>query len=193
MDARPPGLTVASGYVLAGGRSSRMGRDKARLPWRDRTLIDFVASEVETATGSVASVGGDPVPGLRFVPDAEQGFGPVSGILAALRDCCHPWSLVVACDMPGVSSEFLTRLLEAADGDGVVPVTPDGRQHLLCAVWSAGARDAFEAALAGEEHTVRRVVERLQVVFLPVRDEAVLRNVNTPGEYADALAAGARE
>jgi molybdopterin-guanine dinucleotide biosynthesis protein A len=169
-----------------------MGRDKARLPWRSATLIDSVAAIVAEVTGSAATVGGDPVPGLRYVRDLFPGFGPVSGIAAALRDSASPWTLVVACDMPGLTVGFLTDLVHAAQRSGAVPVTPDGRMHPLCAVWSAGALPAFEEALADGEHTLRNVVSRLDVTFPGIADTGVLRNVNTPEEYAEAVA-GARE
>lgn len=191
MDSTPdrePGV-AASGYVLAGGRSSRMGRDKARLPWGGRTLIEFIAAEVAAVTGSAAIVGGEPVAGRKYVEDPVVGYGPVAGIAAALRDSRQPWTLVVACDMPVIEAGLLHRLLNAAEGSGAIPVTPDGRMHPLCAVWStAEALPAFERALASGEHTLRNVVRGLQFVFLPVDDAGLLRNLNTPEEYADALA-----
>jgi len=183
---------AAGGYVLAGGRSSRMGRDKSRLPWGQSTLIEMVAAEVAAVTGSVATVGGEPIPGIRYVADPLSGYGPVAGIAAALRDSSEPWTLAVACDMPGITGAFLQRLLREAQGsEGAIPVTSDGRTHPLCAVWStAAARETFDRALEAGEHTLRHVVRGLRCVFPAVDDPGLLRNVNTPEEYAEALAQG---
>lgn len=191
MDATPATeqRIVAGGYVLAGGRSSRMGRDKSRLPWGGTTLIETIAAEIAVlGTAPVATVGGVPVAGLRYVEDPLSGYGPVAGIAAALRDARQPWILAVACDMPGIRADFLRTLLQAAEGSGAIPVTPDGRMHPLCAVWSATALRSFERALEAGEHRLRRVVSDLQCVFVPVDEPGLLRNVNTPEEYAAALA-----
>jgi molybdenum cofactor guanylyltransferase len=121
------GREGTAGYVLAGGQSSRMGVNKALLPWKGTTLLDYVAGEVEAAAGSVAIVGGGVVSRFRFVPDDFAGAGPMAGISAALQDTSAELNLIVACDMPGVTCAWLQRLLRAAQADVTVPVTPDGR------------------------------------------------------------------
>jgi molybdopterin-guanine dinucleotide biosynthesis protein A len=165
-----------------------MGRDKARLPWGSGTLIESVTAVLAGIAGSVATVGGEPVRGIRYVADLVPGFGPVSGIAAALRDAATPWSIVAACDLPNLTVGFFQDLLQNTRRHGCVPVSADGRMHPLSALWSAEALPVFEEALAAGEHTLRNVVGRLDVAFVPVADATVLRNVNTPEEYAEALA-----
>src|SRR6186713_2923198 len=117
---------MAGGYVLAGGRSRRMGTDKARLPWRGMTLGAWVAGEVTAVTGNVTITGAS-WRGYRSIADLVPGFGPVSGIAAALADTRFDWNLIVACDMPHAGREWLRRLLDSAAGDALIPGTPDGR------------------------------------------------------------------
>ena len=78
----------ASGFVLAGGASKRMGQDKALLPYRGTTLVEHVAKTVREAAGSVALIG-DPARlgqlGLPVFPDELPSCGPASGIYTALR------------------------------------------------------------------------------------------------------------
>src|ERR1019366_6470085 len=98
---------MCSGYVLAGGRSSRMGRDKARLPFRGCDLVSAVAAAVAAAVASVAGnvtlVGH---PELPSIPDRYPDGGPLGGILTALDHTAADWNLIVACDMPEVSAAF---------------------------------------------------------------------------------------
>ena len=143
-----------AGYVLVGGRSSRMGRDKALLPFRGVPLAQFVARTVASAATQAVLVG-DPSRyaafGYPVIPDRFPGEGPLGGILTALHHTSADWSLVVACDMPELSAEFLGRLLEAAEHSGaeaLIPVGPSGQPEPLCAVYHRNARPAIEMAFA---------------------------------------------
>lgn len=161
-----------------------MGSEKARLPFRGTSLIGYVATEVEAATGSVTIVGGGVRPGWRTIPDAVPGFGPVAGIAAALDDSVAEWTLIVACDMPHVSRAWLRQLLDRADGQVLAPRTADGQTHPLCAVWHSSARQAMSEAVAGGVHTVREAIGRLDCRWFELDDARPVLNVNTPDEWA---------
>jgi molybdopterin-guanine dinucleotide biosynthesis protein A len=179
----PTGTTTA-GYVLAGGRSSRMGTDKAKLPIRGGTLVEYVAAEVAAAAGSVTIVGGQALQAHRVIPDAVAGFGPVAGIATALADSTAAWTLIVACDMPQVRREWLHGLLDSAGGQVLIPRTADGRIHPLCAVWHASARSAIEQCLDDGIHTVREAIRTLDCRWYDLDDAQPVSNVNTPDEWA---------
>ena len=105
----------ATGFVLAGGGSSRMGRDKALLPYRGTTLLAYIASVVRQAAGT-ATIIGDPDRysnvGFPVCPDQIPQCGPIGGIYTALSVTASDWNLVVACDMPMLSAPVLRRLIE---------------------------------------------------------------------------------
>src|ERR1700737_2946897 len=100
-------LMRRSGFVLAGGASSRMGRDKALLAYRETTLVEYVARVVREAVGSVTLIG-DPDRyrelGHKVYRDKVSGCGPLGGTHTALSVSATDWNLVVACDMPGISA-----------------------------------------------------------------------------------------
>lgn len=125
-----------------------MGRDKALLPYRGRTLVEWVAGQAREAAGEVHLVGApERYDHLEIPCIAERyaGCGPLSGIEAALREGGAEWSLVLACDMPGVDAPFLKELLAGIgpDVDVVVAVDPAAseteRIQPLCAVDRADA------------------------------------------------------
>ncbi len=177
-----------AGYVLVGGRSSRMGRDKALLPFRGEPLACSVARQVELAAGSVVLVGDPDLYGsLRYpvIPDAFPGEGPLSGILTALRHTSSEWNLVVACDMPELTADFLSNLLAVAEvrQTTVVPQGPSGRLEPLCIVWRRSALPAVEAAFQAGVRKVAAALADLAVTVYPVTEVAPFQNVNTLEEW----------
>ena len=174
---------LTAGYVLVGGRSSRMGRDKAMLPFRGVTLAEWIAHQVEEAAGSATLVGNAPL----GIADRFPGEGPVGGILTALAHTDADWNLIVACDMPQAEARFLRRLLDSArerDADALVPRGPSGMLEPLCAVYHRRVRGAVEARFAEGERKVTACLTGLGVVELEVAEVAQFQNVNTPEDWA---------
>ena len=177
-----------AGYVLAGGRSSRMGRDKARLPFRGMLLIEAVAREVEKAAGSAVLVGyRDPVPGLLSIPDLHPGEGPLGGILTVLHHSPAEWNLVVACDMPEASAGFLNLLLDKAASSGaaaLVPAGPSGMAEPLCAVYHRSCRAAFDQVFDQGRRKVTEALAAVATIRLSVPETLYFQNVNTPDDWS---------
>jgi len=167
------------GYVLVGGKSSRMGRDKASLPLNDSTMAEQIASRV----GEV--IGHPPILiGTAARRDLIPGCGPLGGVFTALSTTRHDWNLIVACDMPDLTVEFLRHLIaRRADGfDCVVPRTQAGFEP-LCALYHRRCRDAAEHAIQGKLFKMQAFVSSLRTLAVPVEDPLPLRNVNTPEQW----------
>jgi molybdopterin-guanine dinucleotide biosynthesis protein A len=180
----------ASGFVLAGGASKRMGQDKALLPYRGTTLVEHVAKTVSEAAGSVALIG-DPDRlghlGLTVFPDEPPGSGPASGIYTALRVTTTDWNLVVACDMPGVSADMLRDLLRAAETsvrNCVAAIGPYGQPEPLCAVYHRRGLPAVARAIRDKRLRMRDLIKEIGAIWIRV-DASALANVNTPTEWAE--------
>jgi molybdopterin-guanine dinucleotide biosynthesis protein A len=179
-----------AGYVLVGGRSSRMGRDKALLPFRGGPLAQSVARAVEMAAGSATLVGHPHRYrhlGFPAIPDRYPGQGPLGGILTALKHTSASWNLLAACDMPGLSAEFLRRLLETAEHSGaaaLLPAGPSGRAEPLCAVYHRRILPALETAFGNGVRHAAAALQAAGAAVLPVPEVAVFQNVNTPREWA---------
>jgi molybdopterin-guanine dinucleotide biosynthesis protein A len=168
-----------AGYVLAGGRSQRMGRDKALLAWGGRTLLEHVAGLVREAVGNVTVVGPPSRYaglGLRVIPDVVAGRGPLGGLYTALRDAAAERVLIAACDMPYLTPELL-RQLAATAGDAVV--TDSGRLHPLCAVYHRKLLPLVEGAIRAGALRMHDLLAAAAVRRVAA-DPAVVANLNTP-------------
>lgn len=173
-----------------GGASSRMGRDKALLPYRGAPLAVYVARAVRKAAGSATLVG-DPARyahlGVPAIPDAMPGCGPLAGIYTALLHSAAEWNLVVACDMPAVTAPLLAALLEEAEraaADCLIPAGPGGRLEPLCAVYHRRAAAPIGAALTRGMRKVREGIAGLDAAIRPWAGDGGFQNCNTPGEWA---------
>ena len=167
-----------------------MGRNKALLPYGGSTLVEHVAHVVRDAAGSVALIG-DPARlghlGLTVIPDELPGCGPASGIYTALRVTQTDWNLIVACDMPSVTSEVLRDLLGAAatsERDCVAASGPGCAPEPLCGVYHRRSLPALERAMRDKRLRMRDLVAEIGAELRPV-SAAALANVNTPGEWEE--------
>ena len=93
-------------FILVGGRSSRMGKDKSGLRFGDRSAVALIAASLGVVSQSIKSVGGalPAVEGLLNIADAHYQWGPLAGIEAALCNSNSEYCLIVACDLPFVTS-----------------------------------------------------------------------------------------
>ncbi len=180
---------MQSGFVLAGGRSSRMGRDKALLPAGGRTLIEQVAGRVRAAAGQVTLIGPPERYaglGFRVVADLVEDCGPLGGLYTALSITDADWNLVVACDMPGLTAEFLRGLLasaESSNADCLAPKTARGLEP-LCAVYHRRCLAAAGQAILQKSFKMQDFVSSLRCCTLTAPDPSAFDNINTPEEWS---------
>jgi molybdopterin-guanine dinucleotide biosynthesis protein A len=163
-----------------------MGRDKALLPHGGRTLAEHVAGEVLAAVGTVTLVGDrDRYGALGFpvIADRLPGNGPLGGVAAAVESAAE-WALVVACDMPNLTREFLEELVketaECRPGtECIVPRSGAGLEP-LCAVYHHRALPLLDSFLNHKFLKMQDVVEALQCRIVDRPDIEPFRNLNTP-------------
>jgi molybdopterin-guanine dinucleotide biosynthesis protein A len=186
-----------TGFLLAGGKSGRMGQDKAFVQFQGMTLLDRALATLHGITPSVVLVGSrDKLASYgEVVEDIFPNAGPLGGIHAALRSSETDLNLLLAVDLPLVSSGLLCYLLDRAKTAPsllTVPRTSDGWQP-LCAVYRKTFADLAEQALAQGHYKVDALFRPniLQVVteqelntagFSP----AAFKNVNTPADLDES-------
>ena len=175
-----------AGFVLVGGQSRRMGRDKALLADARGTLAGQIAGEVRKVCDTVALLG-DPARyahlNLPVIPDLVPGCGPLSGLHAALHSTHTEWILVVACDLPNVDAGLLEGLI-ANTGNGTRCVAADAGKGLepLCAVYHRNTLPEVETALREGRFRMRDLVAQLGATGVKA-GERLVRNVNTEEDW----------
>ena len=176
--------------MLAGGRSSRMGRDKALLEWDGETLIELALRKLRTVCSEVAIAGGGTELARfgRVIPDETPGCGPLGGIVAALEQSAYEWNLFLAVDMPFVPEEALRSLVAAAGGtDLVVLAQADGYVQPLCGMYSRRALPGLRRELEAGRLKLKDAASATgSCAYVQIGTEAWFRNLNTPDDFRSA-------
>src|SRR5260221_3696108 len=140
-----------SGFVLAGGKSTRMGQDKAALSLNGHTLLEHALAALRCVCRDVAILGKYELYGTLapVYEDIFPGCGPLGGIHAALSNSQTQYNIVIAVDTPFIMPEFLSYLVERAIASGAVVTTPeiDDYTQPLCTVYSLDFLPIAEQAL----------------------------------------------
>ncbi|KAF0108714.1 MAG: molybdopterin-guanine dinucleotide biosynthesis protein A [Anaerolineaceae bacterium] len=186
--------------ILAGGRSQRMGRDKALTPFLGRPLVCRVwdrLARLADETLFVADASGEILTlGPRVVPDLLPARGPLGGLYTALASASHPAVIVVGCDMPFINADLIEHalhILASENADAVVPSSTDGleplhavyrREACLPAVRASLERGERRAVAWFPQANVRILTPEETAVFDP--DGIAFFNANTPEELAQA-------
>ncbi len=202
LEGNLPSAMIA-GYVLAGGGSTRFGRDKALVEIGGRTMLLRMHELLGRVAGKVtviATLEKYASLGLKCVADRWPGEGPLGGILTALedagaRDEKSEWSLIVSCDMPFLTQDWLRFLANRAaksNAQVVFPHSASGPEP-LCACWQTGAAAKLRS---GFERGVRKVTEGIALLRSEVLDEQdwkrfdsagrLFWNMNTAADYEEA-------
>lgn len=187
-------------FILAGGKSSRMRRPKGLLPFAGRPLIVHIARLVEFIGEPpiiVGQQGSYDTLGFRIVPDDVRDLGPLGGICTALRVASHDWNLIVGCDLPFLTREWLEFLIGRAldsPADVVIPLNERGHEP-LCAMYHRRSQASIEGALArGVRKVTNGLAELTLTTIAPSEWKAfdprgtLFKNINTPADYEQARA-----
>ena len=179
----------ATAIVMAGGRSSRMGQDKALLPVRGVSMIQRVVDSLRPSFERILVSVGDreryAFLGLDIVEDEARGQGPMVGVASALRATQTEVAFVTACDVPEPPLAPMARLLrEVAHGAAAVPAHDSGHLEPLFAVYRRSLLPDLDEALARGERTLARFLDHHpHVRKVPFGDDLHIQNINTRAQY----------
>lgn len=177
-----------SGILLAGGKSSRMGRDKAMLTFQGMSLLEWQVRKLQTlGIEDIILSGHCPaLDGTRAVADEYPNRGPLGGMHACMKQAENPDCLILSVDVPLVPAQALAGLAEAhrKSGAAVTLLQHGEKWEPLIGVYKRGLFQPIERILQGEHTAVRRLLEEVgfQTVTWP-EDALLFCNCNTPQDY----------
>jgi len=191
-------MTSATGFITAGGQSSRMGTDKAWLILDEKPMIEHVINALAPATDALAIIANSAAFskfGFEVFSDSQTGVGPLEAIRTALANSRTPRVLLVGCDLPFVTTELFKLLLSLeSDHYAVVPIGPDGRQEPLCAIYDIRALATVSRLIEEGHRKISILFDNVPTRFIPFelinslpRSELFFENINTPGDYERVL------
>jgi FdhD protein len=193
-----PKIEGVTGVILAGGRSSRMGRDKALLPYNGRPLIETVYKTLSGLFREVVVVTNRPeeysfLPCLK-IPDIHVGQGSMAGVHAGLKWSRDERIFVAACDMPHLDKDLIRWLAGiSTTAPALVPESGSGFEPLH-AFYSKAALPAIEEAITSDRKKIIDLLEHIGAQIVPAAEVAChspgfssFVNLNTPEDYTDLL------
>jgi molybdopterin-guanine dinucleotide biosynthesis protein A len=191
-------IMKAAAIILSGGKSSRMGTNKAFLKINEKTNIERIRDRLKPHFDDIILVTNNSEDyrflGISMTGDQYPGMGPLAGVHAGLIASDYEVNVIVACDMPFVSGE-LAELLASKLGsyDAVIPVI-NGKQHPLFAVFRKGMTGTIENCIKEENLRMKHLLDLVNVHYVTEKDltdfnnlEHIFFNMNNPEEYQDAL------
>jgi len=181
-------------FVLAGGKSSRMGTDKAFLRLGDETLLSLALKAASSVAGDVRIVGDASKFAAfgRVVEDVYRDRGPLGGIHAVLSSSMTELNLMLAVDLPFVGPEFMEYLLLRARQTGATVTVPRAGLGLqpLCAVYRRGFAKVAEQSLLEGKNRIDSLFARVETSVIEENElkqagfsAEMFRNLNTPEEF----------
>ena len=190
-------------FILAGGKSSRMKRNKAFLQLEGKTLLDIQNGKLKKIGSKKISVvlaeEAENFENYTVITDFYKNRGTLGGIHSALENCGEKYALILACDMPFVSEDllhFLVKTIEKENTDCVAPIQKDGIIQPLCAVYDAKKCVEILAAIFDEfdeTPSARDFLKRIETRFIEFAEfsnlpnsENFFFNLNTPENYRTA-------
>lgn len=185
--------------ILAGGKSSRMGEDKALLEFEGKNFIEKIAAELSFFEEKMIARGnnselqelGDFL--WRIISDIYPDHGPIGGLHAALKECDSDALFCVSCDIPMIKRELAKKLcdvlledkIKGKSFDAVIAVTDDGKYHPLCGIYRKNLYKLMEEHLMEDNNRLMAVLKKSSTHYVSLDKETSkqLLNVNTRDDY----------
>lgn len=179
-----------TGIILAGGKSSRMGKDKGLIEFNGKKLIEYPLNLLSLFCNEMIISSNNEAYlqfGYPVIADEIEDSGPAAGLAAALKASSNEWNLVLSCDVPFVNEESIQYLISCAgNGVGTIPVH-NGYVEPLVALYHKSFYHTLESCITGGNLQMRRIVDHPGTFFVDFtsllrENPKIFDNLNSPGD-----------
>ena len=179
-----------TGIILAGGKSSRMGTDKAFLIYNNKTFIEHVIEALKPSVSDIIISANTEVYsslGYKVYNDSIPNCGPLGGIYTALSNSKSEKNIVISCDMPLVNAHLIKYLIEHAQEEQVNLLAHNGNVEPLCAIYNKSCLPILKTCLKNNFLKMKNVLRQLSIHKIEIKNELfyhpqLMSNINTPTE-----------
>ena len=183
-----------NGYILAGGKSSRMGTDKGLLMLNDKMIVEYVIDNLKPCVDQIFIVtSNEQYEQFSFplVPDLMMGKGPAVGIFSALEHSTVNQNFVISCDTPFVDSTLILRILSLAKDYEICIPESNGFWEPLVGVYSKSICEKWKQSMVAGEFKLQTLIEKFNYKLLSAEkdlsaNEHAFLNINSPDELLKA-------
>lgn len=183
-----------NGYILAGGKSSRMGTDKGLLMLKDKKIVEYVIENLKPCVDRIFIVSSNELYeqfNLPMVPDLMMGKGPAVGIFSALEHSTVNQNFVISCDTPFIEADYIFRILMLAKDHEICIPQLNGFWEPMVGVYSKSIGDRWKKSMLNGEFKLQRLIEQFDYKLVDAKldlkaDENIFININSPEELLKA-------
>jgi len=185
-----------NGIILAGGKSSRMGTDKALLKIGNKTLLEILFEKLNPFCRTVLISTNNPeikIEGAKIIKDKIKNTGPAGGIYSALSASESEKNIIVSVDTPFVTKELFDFLLKNnTSKTEVLIISEKNKLHPLIGIYSKQVSEIFSEEIKIGNYKIRDIIKKTRHKILDISEktfynENLLKNINTPEDYNSAL------
>ena len=177
-----------TGIIIAGGKSSRMGTDKAFVNYNNKTLIEYAVSVINPVVDTIIISSNKPnkIKGFKVVSDIYKNIGPVAGLYSCLKVTQTEANIIIPCDTPKLTTvlykQLLTEYQKQKNIVAVVPRLPDGKIEPLIGVYSKSILFEIENSIAVGDYKLVNLLSKINTKYIDITDIEQFKNINTPAD-----------
>lgn len=178
-------------YILAGGKSTRMGQDKSLLPFHGHTLLEEVIQVATQLSRDVFLLSQNPIHkqfGIPMIKDIIPHQGPAGGIDAMLQQTPFTYNVILNCDMPFVDVQGLQLLVEAIPSHSIALFKHTATHLVFPLVIHQDCREPWRQLLLADVRKLSDIISQFDSIFVDassvmLRNSLFFKNINTPDDY----------
>ncbi len=175
-----------TGIILAGGKSSRMGTDKAMLLHKGKSFLENTISSLNEVSHDILISANQEYYhdyGYPVVPDNYPGIGPLAGIEACLNFSKTRINVFAPCDTPFLNAALFKSLIQHIENcDAVVPISADGKIEPLMAYYSKDILPKIRLQIENGDYKIQNLLRTIKTNYVSISETRLFTNVNTPDD-----------